>query len=88
MLLDWLKKDLSKDVAAIRALGGGLTSIARNGPVFGRGAQIAAASVMGVIGAVLLDPADPADLEKPKEVPYWDQGGTNDWHYRQWNFLD
>jgi hypothetical protein len=88
MVWDWLKKDFAKDVAAIKALGGGLTSTARSSRVVGRGVQVATVGALAFIGEVLCDRAEPAELEKPKEVPYWDQGGANDWHYRQWDFSD
>jgi hypothetical protein len=49
--------------------------------------EIGLAAVLALVGAVLTDWGDD-ESGKSKEVPYWDQGGTNDWHYRQWDFVD
>ena len=42
------------------------------------------AAIVGVLADVL---ADTKPAGEP-EVPYWDQGGTNDWHYRQWDHAE
>lgn len=40
------------------------------------------AAIVGVLADVLAD-TRPAD---EPEVPFWDQGGTNHWHDRQWGY--
>ena len=83
MLLDWLKKDLAKDVAAVKAIGAGLArgKLSMPSAVLPLGA---AAMVLGVVGDVLLSPGDCKSNEEA-DVPFYDQGGLSHWNVRQWD---
>jgi hypothetical protein len=50
-------------------------------PVSGRGLLVFG---LTVLGAVLAEGVS----RKSTDVPFWDQGGTNDWHANQWDFID
>ena len=81
MLLDWLKTDLAKDVAAVKAIGNGLTS--RGGTnaarhVFGPLAS-AAAGLVGVATDVLCSSASADDIHRPVEVLDTRNPVTRDW---------
>ena len=83
MLLNWLKKDLAKDFAAMKAIGAELT----RGKMSLRSTALplaAAGTALSVFGEVLAaaggtSPNDEAD------VPFYDQGGLNHWNVRQWD---
>ena len=83
MLLDWLKKDLAKDVAAVKAIGAGLAHGKWSMPCAGI-PLVAAATVLGVLGDVLLSPGDRMPNEET-DVPFYDQGGLSHWNVRQWD---
>lgn len=87
MLLNWLKNDIAKDLALVKGIGAGLkgrrTSVDK--PAVAAVSVGLLGSALGFVGEML---SGDGEADKPKEVPYWDQGGTNDWHYRQWDHVD
>ena len=81
MLMDWLKKDLAKDVAAVKAFGNGLTSGGRTNSTrraFGPLAS-AAAGLVGVATEVLCASASVDDVHRPVEVLDTRNPVTRDW---------
>lgn len=55
----------------------------------GRGLLPVLGGVVGALAAIAV-PAVVSEDEEPHQpsVPFWDQGGTNDGHWRQWDHLD
>ena len=83
MLLNWLKKDIAKDLALVKGIGAGLTRV--------KGSQSSYVLPIAAVGTalVLLDAALSAMgspvPDQEEDVPFYDQGGLNHWDVRQWD---
>jgi len=83
MLLDWLKKDFSKDVVAVREISASMTR-GRGLSLLEHGLAVAAAGAAAFVGAAIVS-RFPAVAHEDEEVPYGDQAGLNHWHDHQWD---
>ena len=82
MLLDWLKKDLAKDVAAVKAIGAGLATGRATSNRTRRAFEplaSAAAGLVGVATEVLCASASVDDVHRPVEVLDTRNPVTRDW---------